>query len=435
MTLALRGTFWVLAYLGVVLAPLVFALIGGSQPDHDFITNFSVALGFVGLAMMGLEFALVARFEAAAEPFGEDALLQFHRQIGYVGLAFVLIHVAISAHWDQLTFHNAINAPALVWFGMIALLSLLALVSTSVWRKRLRLRYEWWHLAHTVLAVVVVVTALVHIYFVDEYVSSLIKQVLWGLMTAAFVVLAVWARVLKPWTMRRQPWRLERVGAERGDTTTLTLSPPAGSRFRFEPGQFAWFAFGRSPFSLTKHPFSFSSSAEQAETEIAVKALGDFTSRISELEPGIPVYVDGPHGVFSIDQSEGPGFGLLAGGVGIAGLISMLRTMADREDVRPVVLVYANREWDGIAFREALDELTLRLNLTVVHVLEHPPPGWTGDTGYVTGELLERCLPRNFRRFQFFICGPGPMMDAAETALLEIGVPGERVHTERFDMA
>jgi len=99
------------------------------------------------------------------------------------------------------------------------------------------------------------------------------------------------------------------------------------------------------------------------------------------------------------------------------------------------VLIYANREWDGVAFREAIDELSQRLNLTVVHVLEHPPPGWTGETGYVTGALLERCLPRNFRRFQFFICGPGPMMDAAEAALHEIGVPGERVHTERFDMA
>jgi predicted ferric reductase len=435
MTLAVRGIFWVLAYLGVVLAPLVFALVGGSQPDHSFVTNFSVALGFVGLAMMGLEFALVARFETVAAPFGEDALLQFHRQIGYVGLAFVLIHVAISAHWDELTFHNAINAPALVWFGMAAVLSLVALIASSVWRKRLRLSYEWWHRAHTVLAVVVVVTALIHIYFVDEYVSSLVKQVLWGLMTAAFITLGVWVRVVKPWTMQGQPWRLERVEAERGQATTLALTPPAGARFRFEPGQFAWFAFDRSPFSLTKHPFSLSSSAEQAETEIAVKALGDFTSQISQLEPGIPVYVDGPHGVFSIDQSEGPGFGLIAGGVGIAGPLSMLRTMADREDVRPVLLVYANRDWDGIAYRDMIDGLAGRMNLTVVHVLEQPPEGWTGETGWVTSDLLSRHLPRNYRRFQYFICGPGPMMDAAERALFDLGVPGERVHTERFDMA
>jgi len=68
MTLAVRAVFWVIAYLGAVLSPLVFAAIGGSQPDHDFLTNFSVALGFVGLAMMGLEFVLVARFKPLGAP-------------------------------------------------------------------------------------------------------------------------------------------------------------------------------------------------------------------------------------------------------------------------------------------------------------------------------------------------------------------------------
>jgi predicted ferric reductase len=316
MTLAMRAVFWVIAYLGVVVAPLVFAAIGASEPDHGFWTNFSVALGFVGLAMMGLEFALVARFKPVAAPFGQDALLQFHRQIGYVGLAFVLVHVAISARWESLTFNNAITAPALVWFGMAAALSVIALVVTSVWRQRLRLSYEWWHAAHTVLAVVAVGGALAHVYFVDEYVSSIWKQILWGLMSAAFVALLVWVRLVKPHGQRSRPWRLGRVGAERGHTTTLALSPPESVEFRFDPGQFAWFAFGRSPFWRTTHPFSFSSSVERDEVEIAVKALGDFTSRVHELEPGTMVYVDGPHGVFSIDQDEGSGFGFIAGGVG-----------------------------------------------------------------------------------------------------------------------
>ena len=146
------------------------------------------------------------------------------------------------------------------------------------------------------------------------------------------------------------------------------------------------------------------------------------------------VYVDGPHGVFSIDQDEGPGFGLIAGGVGIAGLISMLRTMADRKDVRPVVLFYANREWDHVAFRDELEQLKVGLTLTVVHVLERPPEDWAGETGYVTAEVLARHLPPGYRRFQFFICGPDPMMDAAEAALIGLGVRPERVHTERFDM-
>jgi predicted ferric reductase len=434
VTLAVRAVFWVAAYVGVVVAPLVFAVIGASQPDHGFWTNFSVALGFVGLAMMGLEFALVARFKPLAAPFGQDALLQFHRQIGYVGLGFLLTHVALSAKWSELMPGNAITAPALVWFGMAAILALIAIVATSVWRRQLRLSYEWWHAAHAVLGVVAVVGALGHVYFVDEYVSVLWKQVLWGLMTAAFVALLGWVRVFKPRALQRRPWRLDEVRGERGQTTTLALRPTQDREFRFEPGQFAWFAFGHSPFSITTHPFSFSSSAERDGVEIAVKALGDFSSRVHELEPGTTVYVDGPHGVFSIDQDEGPGFVFIAGGVGVTGLLSMLRTMADRRDVRPALLIYANRDWEGAAFREELAQLERGMNLSVVHVLERPPANWTGETGYVTAELLSRHVPAGYRRFQYFICGPAPMMDAAEAALLEIGVRAERIHTERFDM-
>jgi ferredoxin-NADP reductase len=99
-----------------------------------------------------------------------------------------------------------------------------------------------------------------------------------------------------------------------------------------------------------------------------------------------------------------------------------------------VLLFYANRDWDGVAFREELEDLKQRLDLTVVHVLEQPPEDWTGETGYLTAEILSRHLPPGHRRFQFFICGPDPMMDAAEAALVELGVPAERVHTERFDM-
>jgi ferredoxin-NADP reductase len=53
----------------------------------------------------------------------------------------------------------------------------------------------------------------------------------------------------------------------------------------------------------------------------------------------------------------------------------------------------------------------------------------------VTAEVLARHLPSGYRRFQFFNCGPDPMMDAAEAALVELEVPAERIHTERFDMA
>ena len=90
---------------------------------------------------------------------------------------------------------------------------------------------------------------------------------------------------------------------------------------------------------------------------------------------------------------------MIAGGVGIAGLISMLRTMADRKDGRPAVLFYANGEWDGVTFRAELEHLKDRLNLAVVHVLERPPEAWTGETGYVTAEVLARHLPGGYGVF------------------------------------
>jgi predicted ferric reductase len=214
----------------------------------------------------------------------------------------------------------------------------------------------------------------------------------------------------------------------------LTLRPAGHDGLRFQPGQFAWITVGRSPFALTSHPFSLSSSAEtHGSVEVAIKAAGDFTSSVANVDPGTRVYLDGPHGVFSIDEYEGAGFCLIAGGVGIAPALSMLETLADRGDVRPVVLFAGNRGWDSIIFRDRIGELTDRLNLKVVHVLEEPPPGWTAETGYLNVDILSLHLPAGHHRFQFFACGPNPMLEAVETALVQIGTPADRIHTERFD--
>jgi predicted ferric reductase len=434
MTSVVRGIAWLGIFVGICVAPLVFALMSTNQPGQGFWTDFSVALGFVGLALMGIEFALVARVKAVAEPFGTDGVIDFHRQIGYAGLIFIVIHVALSADWSQANPLTPGNTPARVWFGGIAAAALVVLVASSVWRRQLRLSYEVWQLLHTVLAVIAVVAALVHVLLVDYYVDNVWKQVLWSIMTAAFVGLLVWVRVLRPLRMRRRPWTVERIRPERDSSTVLTVLPTGHEGMRFAPGQFGWITVDRSPFSVTSHPFSFCSSAEKdGSLEFAIKAAGDFSSSVATVEPGTKVFVDGPHGVFSIDQYEGAGFCLIAGGVGIAPALSMLETLADRGDVRPVVVFAGNRNWESIILRERIDELTTRLNVTVVHVLEEPPPDWDGEQGYIDVDIFTRHLPAGFRRFQFFACGPNPMLAAVGTALVGIGVPADRIHTESFD--
>ena len=154
------------------------------------------------------------------------------------------------------------------------------------------------------------------------------------------------------------------------------------------------------------------------------------------MQTGARAWVDGPHGVFTIDREEGAGYGLIGGGVGITPLRSMVLAMEERGDVRPVVLFYGAASEDDLTFDDELAELDRRMdNLTVVRVLSKPGDDWTGERGYVDEEVLKRHLPEKlFTRFQFFICGPNPLMDAMEKALPKIGVPHERVHTERFDM-
>ena len=146
------------------------------------------------------------------------------------------------------------------------------------------------------------------------------------------------------------------------------------------------------------------------------------------------VYLDSPHGAFTIDRYYGPGFVFIGAGVGITPLMSMLRTMTDRSDPRPCYLFFGNREWEGVAFREEIEELKGRLNLEVVHVLSRPPEGWEGEEGRTDAAVLARHLPERYQRLQYFICGSDSMMDDTEDALVRLGVPKRRVHSERFGM-
>jgi ferredoxin-NADP reductase len=123
---------------------------------------------------------------------------------------------------------------------------------------------------------------------------------------------------------------------------------------------------------------------------------------------------------------------LIAGGVGITPMMSMLRTLADRGDARPALLLYGSKDWDSITFREELEGLRARLDLKVVHVLEQPDEGWTGERGYIDAELLGRHLPAPYDEHEYFICGPNVMMDAIEEALRELKVPMSKYHSERY---
>jgi predicted ferric reductase len=425
-------------YFLVGLAPLSFMFVGSQAPPQPFPLVLSVALAFVGLSLMGLQFALVSRVKWLGAPFGIGVLQRFHREMSFVALAFILAHPALlfldnAAVYLPLLFPP--TAPLWAWFGEISALLLLALISLSIWRRRLRISYEAWQLSHGVLAVVVVALALAHVDGVGYYTNGVLRQAIFDLMAASLVAMLIWGRIVSPLIQLRRPWRVVRLQPERARSTTLVIEPEGHEGLSFKPGQFAWVS--RWPVAVTQHPFSFSSPSEtesDGRVTVTVKALGDWTHNVKSLEPGHRVYLDGPHGEFSMDLYQAPGYVFVAGGVGITPLYSMVSTMCVREDVRPATLFYANRDWENVIFREQLDELALYMpNLEIIYVLQQPPPGWRGATGRIDAGLLRRHLPhKQYQRFEYFICGPETLMDASERALGDIGVPESRIHTERF---
>ncbi|HSJ06481.1 MAG TPA: hypothetical protein VK936_07260, partial [Longimicrobiales bacterium] len=305
----------------------------------------------------------------------------------------------------------------------------------SVFRERLRLVYERWRSLHLALGVIAIVFAQLHASMAGLYINTPWKQAVWIVMAAFMVGLVAWLRVYRPAWQRRHAWRVVEARPERGDTHTLALEPVGHEGMRFEPGQFAWVKLAGSPWTLEEHPFSFASSAERTDRiEFGIKALGDFTGRIGNLSAGSSAWIDGPHGAFTIDRYPAAGYVFIAGGVGITPFMSILRTMADRGDPRPVTLIYADRVWDDVAYREELDDLRERIDMDLVHVLEEPPAGWDGEEGLITGELLERRLPRDGFARNYMICGPPIMLDVVQAALIGRGVPKARIQLEKFDL-
>jgi predicted ferric reductase len=325
--------------------------------------------------------------------------------------------------------------PLHLWTGLVSWVAMAALMVSSLWRKPLRIHYDAWRIAHVLLAIVALLLGVAHIAGVAHYSDTPWKAWLWQGIALSCVAVVIRVRLVKPLQLLRRPWTVTRVAEERGSTWTLVLRPEGHGGFRFLPGQFAWLTLRSSPFAMREHPFSISSSAvTPGEISFTIKELGDFTNRIGEIRVGEPAWVDGPYGTFSVDISPAPGYVFVAGGVGIAPIMSMLRTLAERDDRRPLLLFYAYRAWERTTFREELGELRRRLNLTIVYVLSEPPADWTGEQGLLRDEIFARHLPDDRAVRECFICGPTPMIAVAETALARQGIPPTHIHSEIFDL-
>jgi predicted ferric reductase len=430
-----RAIFWVVVYLVLVTAPIVFLLADPSPLAGRFWIEFAVALGFASLGMMGMQFLLTARFGRAAEPFGTDILYYFHRYLGYLVLGILGVHAAVFVIDDPGLLAGLAPGTSSrpLALGVVAFLAAAVLVASSVARQALDLPYEGWRVLHAGLAVVAVGGGLLHALDYGTHTSAGWSRAFWILYGTAGVALLAYVRVVKPWRAKKKPWKVVENRKEAGDMRTLALEPEGHEGLSFRAGQFAWLTLDRSPFAMEEHPFSFSSAPGMApRVEFTVQPVGDFTRRAVRAEKGTVAYLQGPHGIFTVEDHPAAGYVFVAGGIGIAPIMSILRDRAHRGDRRPILLFYGTRTPGVAVFREELEALEGEMELRVVHVVEEPPESWEGEVGRVDGELLDRHLPDDDLERVHFLCGPEAMQDTVSELLRERDVPPGRIHTELF---
>ena len=307
---------------------------------------------------------------------------------------------------------------------------------TSIWRRALRLSYQAWHVLHSALGVLIVLAALGHAFLVNYYFSEPWSGLSGRSTAAAFLWLAVWVRLVKPLRLWRRPWRVVELWPEPGGSLTVGLEPAyrhAGRPFSFQAGQFAWILPGRTPFTPTYHPFSMSSSALRPRVEFTIKQVGDFTSSMRRLELGDTVYVDGPHGSFTLERHPGMGYVFVAAGVGVTPFLSMLATLADPGDQRPCWLFLGNRHEDQVTGVRQLAQLHGRLNLHVVHVISRPSEQWDGERGRIDADAARPAPARQHRSLQYFLCAGEDMVRSVEDDLRGLDVPADRIHANNSE--
>tara|TARA_R110002110_G_scaffold181039_1_gene387166 strand:+ start:665 stop:1048 length:384 start_codon:yes stop_codon:yes gene_type:complete len=127
---------------------------------------------------------------------------------------------------------------------------------------------------------------------------------------------------------------------------------------------------------------------------------------------------------------------LIAGGVGIALLLGILRQLHLEKDPRPTVLVYGNRAEEQIVYYEEFEKLTKEHGTEIVHVLHEPREEWTGPVGMIDANLVRQIFASpEMKNWLYLICGPSMMMENVEDTLVNMGIPSRQILSERFDYA
>ncbi len=432
-----RGLWAVVVAGAVAVTGLWWHDATGMASLGDWLTAAGRLSGLYGGYTVAVVLMLMSRAPWIERGLGSDRLARWHAMGGRYLISLLTAHALLLTWGYALTAHNGVLAQTQVMLFVIpdvllatigfGILLLVGLVSAR--KVRSRVSYETWYLVH-LLTYVGVGLSFLHVLSAGADFQTGWAKAAWIALYAAVGAALLWWRWLVPVRdARRHQLRVASVVTEGPGVVSVTVTGTGLDRLGAQPGQFFRWRFLTPRGWWQSHPFSLSAMPTDDALRITVKDLGDHSRELQGLRPGTRVIAEGPYGAFTPARRRGHGVLLLAGGIGITPLRTMLEHAVQRADADsgPVTLVYRANQPGELIFIDELDSL-----VTAAHVEVHYAVGAPGSdadvlVGHRLADLVEGLSSRDA-----FVCGPPRFMEAAQESLVRCGVGPRHIHSEQF---
>jgi predicted ferric reductase len=302
---------------------------------------------------------------------------------------------------------------------------MILVVVTSLVIVRRRLRYEAWYAVHIMVYVGLALAWFHQIPTGNELTANAAAANYWTALYVVTAALLVLFRLVVPISNAlRYRMRVTVVHLEGPGVVSMQISGRHLERLGARAGQFFLWRFLSRGRWWESHPFSLSTAPDGRSLRITVKGVGDFSRRLAEIKPGTRVVAEGPFGVFTDVARKRERVLLIAGGIGITPIRSMLEEMPG-----DLVLIYRVMREEDLVFRAEIDRLARERDIAVFYLVgDHRTPE---AARLLTTEHLLQLVPDIGER-EVFLCGPPGMMAVIERHVRRAGVSRAYLHTERF---
>lgn len=222
----------------------------------------------------------------------------------------------------------------------------------------------------------------------------------------------------------------------------LSLKPKDPSQaLQYVSGQYLSIGFRLHGRRTPMRSFSIVSSPSRGNTlQVAMRITGLFTRAASTIKIGDAAYIRGPYGKFVLDTKASKPVVMIAGGIGVTPMMSMIRWASDVASAVPITLLYSYRSGNKPAFYDELLELQAKNHNFRVTFFETSPKanttaGKSTVFGQITPEYLQRITTNKYAGSSYYLCGPPAFMKAIETGLSGCGVGSNKIITESFSQS